>query len=102
MTTSASANRVFLLSPARCDGRRARMVLNANATFDLQFPVVVKPARSVADAGSTRVKLGASHAHDPATLGTVVGLQIVSAIAACIAPTIYATRVSPTVALATQ
>ena len=35
MTTSASANRVFLLSPARCDGRRARMVLNANATFDL-------------------------------------------------------------------
>lgn len=28
-------NTVFLLSPARCDGRRAKMVLNENATFDL-------------------------------------------------------------------
>jgi hypothetical protein len=26
---------LFLLSPARCDGRRAQMVLNPNATFDL-------------------------------------------------------------------
>lgn len=28
-------NRVFLLSPARCDGKRARMLLNPAATFDL-------------------------------------------------------------------
>jgi hypothetical protein len=28
-------SRVFLLSPARCDGKRARMLLNPAATFDL-------------------------------------------------------------------
>ncbi len=28
-------SRVFLLSPARCDGRRAQMLLNPAATFDL-------------------------------------------------------------------
>lgn len=28
-------SRVFLLSPARCDGKRARMLLNPNAAFDL-------------------------------------------------------------------
>src|SRR4051794_1094158 len=27
--------RAFLLSPARCDGRRAQMLLNPRATFDL-------------------------------------------------------------------
>ena len=28
-------SRVFLLSPARCDGKRAKMLLNPTATFDL-------------------------------------------------------------------
>ena len=28
-------SRLFLLSPARCDGRRAQMLLNPNATFEL-------------------------------------------------------------------
>ena len=28
-------SRLFLLSPARCDGRRAKMLLNPNASFDL-------------------------------------------------------------------
>ena len=30
-----SATRVFLLSPARCDGKRAKLLFNPNATFDL-------------------------------------------------------------------
>src|SRR5215207_6157521 len=30
-----SQSRVFLLSPARCDGRRARILLNPSASFDL-------------------------------------------------------------------
>jgi hypothetical protein len=30
-----SPTRVFLLSPARCDGERAKMLFNPNATFDL-------------------------------------------------------------------
>ena len=28
-------NRVFLLSPARCDGRRAKILLSPNASFEL-------------------------------------------------------------------
>src|SRR6266550_2291090 len=28
-------SRVFLLSPARCDGERAKVLFNPNATFDL-------------------------------------------------------------------
>jgi hypothetical protein len=37
MSTEGSARpfRVFLLSPARCDGRRATLLLNPNATFPL-------------------------------------------------------------------
>ena len=31
----AGANRVFLLSPARCDGRRAKILLSEKASFDL-------------------------------------------------------------------
>lgn len=31
----AAPGRIFLLSPARCDGRRAQMLLNPNAGFDL-------------------------------------------------------------------
>ena len=34
----------------------------------LRFPVVIKPARSVADLGATRLKLGVSHAADHAEL----------------------------------
>ena len=34
-TNVMSDETVFLLSPARCDGRRAQVVLNPNATFDL-------------------------------------------------------------------
>jgi hypothetical protein len=32
---SGTTSRIFLLSPARCDGRRAQMLLNPNAAFDL-------------------------------------------------------------------
>ena len=45
----------------------------ARLNGDLRFPVVVKPARSVADAGVTRVKSGATHASDQAGLETIVG-----------------------------
>jgi hypothetical protein len=34
-TAMVDGNRVFLLSPARCDGRRAKILLNERATFDL-------------------------------------------------------------------
>lgn len=44
----------------------------AAAIANLQFPVVVKPARSVADAGSSRLKFGASHARDLAALNRVI------------------------------
>jgi predicted ATP-grasp superfamily ATP-dependent carboligase len=44
----------------------------ARVTDDLQFPVVVKPARSVADSGSRRFKSGAAHARDRAALEAVV------------------------------
>jgi hypothetical protein len=33
--TAAGENRVFLLSPARCDGRRAKILLSDKASFDL-------------------------------------------------------------------
>jgi predicted ATP-grasp superfamily ATP-dependent carboligase len=39
---------------------------------DLHFPLVVKPARSVADAGSSRVKSGAAHARDQISLDAVL------------------------------
>ena len=45
----------------------------ARVIGDLQFPVVVKPARSVAATGSRRVKSGAAHARDRAALEGVVG-----------------------------
>jgi predicted ATP-grasp superfamily ATP-dependent carboligase len=45
----------------------------ARVIGDLQFPVVVKPARSVAAAGPRRVKSGAAHARDQAALEAVVG-----------------------------
>ena len=32
---SSEGTRVFLLSPARCDGERARILLNPDATFDM-------------------------------------------------------------------
>ncbi len=32
---AGAQSRVFLLSPARCDGRRAKILLNERATFDL-------------------------------------------------------------------
>jgi predicted ATP-grasp superfamily ATP-dependent carboligase len=39
---------------------------------ELHFPIVVKPVRSVADTGSTRVKSGAAHARDQTTLNAVL------------------------------
>ena len=39
----------------------------------LNFPLVVKPSRSVADAGSTRLKSGAAHARDRTALNAVLG-----------------------------
>jgi predicted ATP-grasp superfamily ATP-dependent carboligase len=39
----------------------------------LQFPVVAKPARSVSDAGSGRVKSGTLHARDESALERVIG-----------------------------
>jgi predicted ATP-grasp superfamily ATP-dependent carboligase len=45
----------------------------AAATSSLLFPVVVKPARSVADAGATRLKFGAAHARDHAALHEIIG-----------------------------
>ena len=44
----------------------------ARIDSDLQFPVVVKPARSVADAGSHRFKSGAAHARDRAKLNSIL------------------------------
>jgi predicted ATP-grasp superfamily ATP-dependent carboligase len=40
---------------------------------DLHFPLVAKPSRSVADAGSTRLKSGAAHARDRSALDEVMG-----------------------------
>jgi predicted ATP-grasp superfamily ATP-dependent carboligase len=55
-----------------------QQVLRSNSDLarlkgDLQFPVVVKPARSVANTGPTRLKSGAAHARDQSTLDGVVG-----------------------------
>jgi len=44
----------------------------AAAAADLRLPVVVKPARSVADVGSSRLKFGSAHARDEATLHAII------------------------------
>jgi predicted permease len=41
-------------------------------------------------------------AHDPLTLSLAMIIELVAAIAACIVPTLYAARVEPTVALASE
>jgi predicted ATP-grasp superfamily ATP-dependent carboligase len=45
----------------------------AGLTGQLHFPVVAKPARSVSDDGSGRVKSGTVHAGDESTLERVIG-----------------------------
>ena len=40
---------VFLLSPARCDGKRARMLLNATASFPLAMRLREPESAAIGD-----------------------------------------------------
>ena len=68
------SNKAALLETARAIGiavPEQRVLANPEAAYDLaslRYPVVVKPARSVAEHGDARFKLGVSHAADPTEL----------------------------------
>jgi len=68
----AAAPRLGIDVPRQCVLQSSADLAAAAAA--LEFPVVMKPARSVADAGSSRIKFGASHACDQVALNEIIGL----------------------------